>query len=161
MDITLHILLEKPPVDVDFGIQKGAGQKYETIQTQRSDSGDMRFDFAIQLKSGLQGADEPRFAGPFVQGKPGSQFIYIDVGEFAGQAGGWSRRIKIPLSGITWDTIAQLKNNPLAGLATQIPGAAKDGSPSYATVKPFSGWKITMPSIAASAHSPVEESSHE
>jgi len=35
-DVMLRIVLEKPPAEVDFGVQKGRSSDYETIQTQRS-----------------------------------------------------------------------------------------------------------------------------
>ena len=35
-ELTLKIVLENPPSGVDFGLQKGSGNKYETIQIQRS-----------------------------------------------------------------------------------------------------------------------------
>ncbi|SDG86614.1 DUF5990 family protein [Mucilaginibacter sp. P19] len=145
MDIQLCIRLQNPPEGVDFGIQKGSGTGYETIQTQRSDGLDIQFNLTIQLKSDPQKINEPRFSGPFVQGKPASQFLYIDVGEYAGQVGGWSRRVKIPLSGVTWDMITQLSHHPTAFLITSFPGTTKDGSPICATVKPFEGWKVNMP----------------
>ncbi len=142
MDIKLYILLRSPTPGVDFGIQKGGGSKYETVQTQRSDGHDIKFSIIIQLKNGLQKIHEPRFTGAYIQGKPSGQFIYIDVGEFAGQVGGWSRRMKIPLAGITWDMIDKLSNDPTVMLATNIPGAFEDGTPYCATIKPFEGWKI-------------------
>jgi len=142
MDIKLHVLLQKPPAGVDFAIQKGSGNNYETIQTQRSDGGDLQFSLSIQLKNDPQKTSEPRFTGPFVQGKPLGQFFYIDVGLYAGQADGWARRIKVPLSGIGWDTIAELSKHPNAILTTKIPGTAKDGGPNCATVKPFEGWQV-------------------
>jgi Family of unknown function (DUF5990) len=142
MDIQLQLLLQKPTPGVDFGIQKGSGSNYETAQTQRSDGGDLQFDLTIQLKSDTQKTNEPRFTGPFVQGKPLSQFFYIDVGKYTGQTAEWGGRIKVPLSGITWETIAQLSKHPTAILTTKIPGTARDGSPNLATVKNFDGWKI-------------------
>ncbi|GGB14673.1 MULTISPECIES: DUF5990 family protein [Mucilaginibacter] len=145
MDIQLCIILQNPPAGVDFGIQKGSGNRYETIQTQRSDGLDIQFNLTIQLKSDPQKINDPRFSGPFVQGQPASQFLYIDVGEYAGQVGGWSRRVKVPLSGVTWDMITQLGHHSTAFLITSFPGTAKDGSPICATVKPFEGWKVNMP----------------
>ncbi|MGN6569100.1 MAG: DUF5990 family protein [Flavipsychrobacter sp.] len=142
MDIILHIILQKPPTGVDFGIQKGSGSKYETIQTQRSDGGDIQFSLTIQLKNDAQKINEPRFTGPFVQGKPGSQFFYIDVGTYAGQEDGWSRRIKIPLTNIGWDIIDLLHKHPEAVLSASVPGTGKDGGPSCATVKPSQGWQV-------------------
>lgn len=34
-ELTLRIVLEKPLAGVDFGLQKGRGSEYETIQKQR------------------------------------------------------------------------------------------------------------------------------
>jgi len=142
MDLSLHITLQKPPVGVDFGLQKGAGSQYETVQIQRSGSQDLRFELTVGIQGDRQKDDQPRFRGPFVQGKPGSRFIYIDIGEFAGQVGGWSRRLKIPLTGITWDVIDRVTADGVRVLETSVPGALKDGSPNCATVKPFGGWTI-------------------
>jgi len=143
-DLKLLIVLQTPPVGVDFGLQKGAGNKYETIQTQRSIGRDMQFNLTIQVKNDRQKDDTPRFGGPFVQGKPMSQFLYIDIGELAGQVGGWVRRIKVPLSGITWDLISRVIEDPNAVLETRIPGTGKDGGPNCATIKPFDGWHARM-----------------
>jgi len=41
------------------------------------------------------------FRGPFVQGRPGSRFVYVNSGTYAGdQKSCWSRRAKVPLTGI-------------------------------------------------------------
>lgn len=143
MDITLHILLQAPPAGIDFGIQKGSGNNFETIQVQRSDGGDIRFGFTVGLKSDLQKVNNPRFTGPFVQGKPPEQFFYIGMGLYAGQTNGeWNGRIKVPLHVIGWDIIDRLEKDPGAMLSTTIPGTAKNGGPIFATVKDFTGWKI-------------------
>jgi hypothetical protein len=142
MNLSLHIILQKPTVGVDFGLQKGAGTQYETVQIQRSGSQDLRFELTVEIQGDRQKDDQPRFRSPFVQGKPGSRFIYIDIGEFAGQVGGWSRRLKIPLTGITWDVIDEFTPDGARVLETSVPGALKDGSPNCATVKPFGGWTI-------------------
>jgi len=73
------------------------------------------------------------------------QFFYIDVGKYTGQTAEWGGRIKVPLSGITWETIGQLKKRAGAFLATSIPGADKEGNPLLATVKNFEGWKVKKP----------------
>ena len=36
-ELTLRIVIEQPPAGVDFGLQKGRGNAYETVQTQRRD----------------------------------------------------------------------------------------------------------------------------
>ena len=128
--LLLRIVLDKPPAGVDYGIQKGKGSRYETILKQRSNGEDLVFDFKLPL-----GAD---FTGPLVQGPPGARFIYIDIGTSAGQTNScWSRRLKIPLAGI--DPSAQ------GVWEARIPGTARDGGPSCATVKPVGGWRIKTP----------------
>ena len=136
-ELTLRIVLEKPPADVDFGLQKGRGSNYETIQTQRSRREDLYFEFTVGIKAGGQDA-QPILLGPFAQGPPGARFVYLDIGTYAGQHDSrWSRRLKIPLSGIT---MAMIKSQ--AVLEARVPGIGKDGGPSCATVKPFGGWKL-------------------
>jgi len=46
-EITLRIVLIQPPPGVDFGVQKGNGNDYETVQTQRSKTGDLTFEFTV------------------------------------------------------------------------------------------------------------------
>jgi len=141
-EVTLRIVLEKPPAGVDFGVQKGRGNDYETIQKQRSIDSDLCFEFTVRAKQG--GKDDlPNFLGPMVHGPTGERFIYIDIGTYAGQTGtGWSRRLKIPLRGITWDMIDQTSANKKLILETKVRGTGKDGGPTCGTVKPFAGWNV-------------------
>jgi len=141
-ELTLRIILEEPPQGVDFGIQKGRGANFETIQKQRSKADDLYFEFTVGIKAAGKNA-VPIFLGPFVQGPPEDRFIYIDIGTYAGQTDScWSRRLKIPLIGITWDMIDRLWANDELILGTRVPGTGGDGGPNCATVKPFEGWKI-------------------
>ena len=134
--LNLTIILESPPPGVDFGLQKGSGNNYETIQKQRSKTGNLRFEFDVRVREDKDG--KPNFLGPFVQGPTQARFVYLDIGTCAGQIDtAWSRRLKVPLTGITWDLIK--KGN---SLETHVPGTGKDGGPTCATVKPFAGWKI-------------------
>ena len=95
-ELVLRIVLEKPPAGVDFGLQKGQGRDYETVQKQRSTAKDLAFDFTVGVKAGRKGA-APTFVGPFAQGPPAERFVYIDIGSCAGQTDTpWSRRLKIP-----------------------------------------------------------------
>jgi len=141
-EVTLRIVLEKPPAGVDFGLQKGRGSDYETIQKQRSRGNDLSFEFTVGVKAGPKDG-RPGFLGSLVQGPPAERFIYIDIGTYAGQADScWSRRLKIPLKGITWDTINRLPARAEEVLEARVPGTGKDGGPNCATVKPFDGWKL-------------------
>ena len=125
-ELTLRIVLKKPTAGVDFGLQKGRGGKYEVVQKQRSTGKDLKFEFAAAVKTDKDGA--PDFSGPFVQGSRGDRYVYIDIGTYAGQSNTcWSRRLKVPLSRITWDLI-----RPNTTLLADIPGTASDGGPSCA-----------------------------
>lgn len=136
-EVHLRIVLETPPPGIDFGLQKGDGNAYEVVQKQRSSKGNLKFEFTVRAREGKDGT--PNLLGPFVQGPVQQRFVYIDIGTYAGQTDThWSRRLKVPLQGITWEMIK--KNRPLE---THIPGTGKDGTPSCATVKPFSGWSPT------------------
>ena len=140
-ELPFRIILEKPTFGVDFGLQNGRGNDYETIQTQRSKGEDLSFEFTVRVKTGEDSA--PNFLGPVIQGPSGERFVYIDIGTSAGQKETcWSRRLKVPLRGITWDMIDRVLANSSSILETRVPGKGKDGSPSCATVKPFAGWKL-------------------
>jgi len=140
-EITLRITLESPPPGVDYGIQKGSGSVYETLQKQRSVNENLRFEFTIHLKTDKEGS--PDFAGPVVQGPAGGRFVYVDIGTYAGQRDTFSAgRLKVPLRGITQVMIEQLLADPGNILTTTVPGTGKNGSPNYGTVKPFDGWAI-------------------
>jgi len=142
MNLPLRIIVQKPPAGLDYGLQKGSGSQYETVQIQRADGGDVEFCLEVELKNDSQAKGEPRFGGPFIQGPPLGRFIYIDIGQYAGQAGAFGGRIKIAFSDISWDIIGRLTADSLALLETTIPGTGKNGAPACATVKPFDGWRL-------------------
>ena len=140
-ELNFRIILESPPAGVDFGLQKGGGNDYEVVQKQRSKTGDLLFEFSARVKEGKDG--EPVLLGPFTHGPPHERFAYLDIGTYAGQTDTpWSRRLKIPFRGITWDLVNKASRGANL-LETRVPGTAKDGSPTCATVKPFAGWKVT------------------
>jgi hypothetical protein len=139
--ISLRIILERPPAGIDFALQEGHGSAFEVVQKQRSKGGDLEFEFTVTAKAGKDGS--PNFLGPFVQGPVGERFVYINIGTYAGQTDTcWSRRLKIPLSGITWDMLRSGKV-----LVAHVPGTGKDGSPSCAyswrkSVGPSWQWQL-------------------
>ena len=141
-ELSIRIILESPPPGVDFGIQKGSGNKYETILKQRSIDKDLCFEFKISVKENQ--AALPDFKGPYVQGPSNERFIYVDIGTAAGQFDSvWTRRLKIPLRDISAETIQQLLTDSSLVLETKVPGTGKDGGPNCATVKPFPGWHLS------------------
>lgn len=125
-EITLRIVLIKPTVGVDFGLQKGRGSACEVVQRKRSNESDLQFEFAVAVKNNDLGPTD--FSGPYVQGKRGDRFVYVNIGTYAGQGNTqWSRRLKVPLNVIT----RQLINSGTV-LVAKIPGTDKDGGPSCA-----------------------------
>ena len=140
-ELPIRIILQSPPTGVDFGIQKGNGNKYEIIQKQQSNKNDLCFKFEISVKETSNAL--PDFKGPYVQGPLSERFIYIDIGTCAGQINSvWSRRLKIPLRNISSETINLLLADTSLILETKVAGTGKDGGPNCATVKPFSGWQL-------------------
>ncbi|MEO6546346.1 MAG: DUF5990 family protein [Ferruginibacter sp.] len=142
-ELTLRIILEAPTTGVDFGLQKGSGNDYETEQKQRSAGKDLAFEFPLKLKNASTGEDSPVFLGKYAQGPSNNRFIYIDIGTYAGQKDSlWQRRLKVPLVGITSKITRQMLADKTLILETRVAGTSKDGSPNCATVKPFAGWKL-------------------
>jgi Family of unknown function (DUF5990) len=135
-ELTLRIVVEAPPSGVDFALQKGQGSAYEPVQKQRSKGNDLTFEFQPAIRSGVR-SDGRSLAGPFVQGPPRQRFVYLDIGTYAGQSDTpWSRRLKIPLEGLTAAMTAK------GGVfEVRVPGTARDGGPNCATVKDFKGWR--------------------
>ena len=138
--VPLRIVLVAPPADVAFGVQHGKGSGYTTVQTQRSDGADLRFEIVVTVQDDrADGA--PNFLGPLTHGPVTGRFVYLDIGASAGQADScWQRRIKLPLAGITWPLIHQTAADPTLVLEARLPGTGKDGGPSCATVHPVGGW---------------------
>lgn len=125
-----------------YALQKGSGNNYEAVQQQKSNGNDLHFEALIEIKGSKPIHEFPDFKGPFVQGPVGGRFIYLDIGSYAGVAGSWSGRLKIPLSGITWDIINKAITQSAPTLKTVVPGTGKNGMPNCATVKPFEGWSV-------------------
>ena len=139
--VTLRVILENPPGGVDFGVQEGHGNDYKTVQKQRFTKQNLRFEFPIRVKEGKNG--EPNFLGSFAQGPANKRFIYLDIGTYAGQTDApWSRRLKIPLAGITWPMIEEASDGSFL-IETRVPGTGRDGGPTCGTVKQFSGWVLS------------------
>jgi len=133
-------VLETPPAGVDFGIQKGRGSLFEVIQKQRSKGADLSFEFSVGVRN-ADGTAAPDFSGPIVQGPRGGRFVYVDIGKVAGQLDTpWSRRLKVPLTGITAAQVRLGTSGAGGVLETRVPGTGKDGGPSCASVKDFAGW---------------------
>ena len=135
--LKLQIVIEKPLPGILYGLQKGSGNAYETVQKTLSGKDDLHFECTVAIEQNKK--SEWVYRGPFAQGKPDAPFLYIDIGTSAGQLGSeWTRRLKIPLP----ENPGQWINKDVVTMSTKVPGIGKDGSPSCATVKPFAGWTV-------------------
>lgn len=140
--LPIRLILVDPPAGIDYGIQSGRGSKYETLFVQQRKRRDVSFDFSLTVLDNREDG-QPNFQGPFAQGPPGGRFVYVDVGTYAGQTNTeWARRMKVPLTGITWELIKKVVSRPGQTLTARIPGTGKDGGPSCATVRLIGGWEI-------------------
>lgn len=139
-EIDFRIVLQKPPAEVDYGLQMGHGSKYEVVQRQRAKGTDLTFGFTVNTKPAKDSSID--FSGLYVQGSVGGRFIYINIGSSAGQIDTpWNRRLKIPLTDVTHSKLKEVLK--IQGvLETTVPGTGKDGGPNCATVKPFAGWLV-------------------
>ena len=142
MQVPVQIVLQQPPAQVVYALQKGSGPQYDTEQKQTSAlNSNLIFSFGIEVKGDEKADAQPDFKGPYVQGPKNERFIYVNIGTYAGHAQSeWGRRLKVPLRDINWAMV----NNAVADnvLQTIVPGTAKDGTPNCATVKPFDGWRV-------------------
>ena len=140
-ELNLKIVLERPTPGVDYGLQKGRGNDYETVQTQRAANKDLTFEFSVRVSEDKDG--KPNFLGPFAQGNAAGRFVYLDIGTCAGQQNtGWARRLKIPLVGIDWESI-DAATKARTHLEAHVAGSGgRDGGPTCGTIKPFTGWHI-------------------
>ncbi len=136
----IRIVIESPVVGVNYGVQDGKGSKYRVLQLQKSTDQDLVFE--IQLPVMLNAEGLPNFGGPLSQGPPAARFVYLNIGKSAGQINSqWYRRLKVPLGGIS-SSLIEKSLTQKKYLEARLPGKAKDGGPSCATVQPIDGWKV-------------------
>lgn len=127
--LQLHIICLHTPPDNwrgepahRFGLQDKKGILNDGIKQEDG----MRL-FECEVTPRLNG-DDVDFSGDYVQGTKGSRFLYLS---WAYDAGGWVRRIKIPLAGITSEQV-------LSGKTLE---AIIEANNAAATIRPIYGWK--------------------
>jgi hypothetical protein len=138
-ELPLRVTVVRPPQGVRFCLQSG---KSDLVSPALSTGQNMSFDFAVRVTD--TGGGPPRFLGPFTQGSPDGRFVYVCSGTSAGQhASCWTRRAKVPLTGVTWPLIRQAMKHAGARVEGRFTGTAKDGGPSCATVALLDGgWRV-------------------
>jgi hypothetical protein len=136
-DLTLRIICLDPPdlsedPRVGFGLQDKSQQ---LTPGQSRPDGSLAFTATLKVK-GTPGSQSPDFAGPYVHGTVQQRFLYLSLGTQQGSVWQWTRRIKVPLSGITWAHIEE------AGSKGGILEGTIDGTKSATVPLLGEGWIV-------------------
>lgn len=136
-EILIRIRVEGPPPNVRFQVQRG---KDSLVPEARRDGVSIEFEVPLRIDTQADGA--PNFLGPFAQGPPRARFVYVNSGTLAADAKScWTRRAKVPLTGISWALIRGAQADD-AVLEARIGGVAGDGGPACGTVPLLGGWRV-------------------
>ena len=140
-ELPLRIVIEDPVPGVAIALQRGAAAKGELVQAAAASPAAIIFEFETLVEGALPDG-RPRIIGPYVHGPPGARFVYLCVGQLAGQPGSpWTRRVKVPLGWLSWGLIEALE--PGTRLEARIAGRARDGGPACASVPLLGpGWRV-------------------
>ena len=127
-EIRMRIVIENPVAGVLHSLQSKDGHPLDPKTSKSGQS--LAFDFPVRFASG------PKFFGDQVRREgPVRRFVYIRVGQSAGQHGSpWSRRMKIDIH----DLEQELLDRAAAGegvVEITVDGTGKDGTPACATVR--------------------------
>ena len=138
-EVSLRLIVERPPAGTVWRMQRGRDALVAPV---RETSEAIAFALSLRVADGPDGA--PTLRGPEAQGPPASRFVYLNSGTYAGQAATpWSRRAKVPLTGMPAVLLARARGTPGAVLEARIAGTARDGGPACASVKLLDeGWRL-------------------
>jgi hypothetical protein len=132
-EIRMRLVIEAPVAGIVHSLQDKKGGP---VDPKSSAAGEpLTFDFPIRIGPG------PKFYGGQVRSEgPLRRFVYIAVGQQAGEAGSpWSRRMKIDIH----DIAEPLLRGAAAGkrLVGTVSGTGKDGTPACATMR-VQSWRL-------------------
>lgn len=137
-ELHLRIIVENPPAGVAFAVQRS---RSDVLAPSSASPHSLVFEFQVLVAD--VSAEPPRLTGEFAQGPPIGRFIYINSGTYAGQADScWSRRAKVPLTGITSALLQSAVRSLRGVLEARIKGVGRDGGPACASVPLLSGWTL-------------------
>ena len=135
--VRLRITLVDPPAGVTFGLQRG---KSDLEQIVRASGKPISFDFEARVRDAGSGIT---LLGPHCQGSPASRFAYVNSGTLAGDPKSpWTRRAKVPLTGISKALIGRALRKAGSVLEARIGGTGRDGGPACASVPLVGGWEL-------------------
>lgn len=126
-EIRMRIVIEQPVPGVLHSLQAGDDRPLDPKLSKTGEP--LAFGFPVRIAPG------PKFFGDQVRREgPERRFVYIRIGQSAGQHGSeWSRRMKIDIH----DLGQELLDRAMAGgtLELTVNGTGKDGTPACATVR--------------------------
>jgi hypothetical protein len=131
-EIRMRLVVDSPVPGVAYSLQD---KKSQPVDVKISKGPALTFEFPIRI------ADGPKFYGEQVRSEgPERRFVYIAIGEQAGQKGScWSRRMKIDIHTIPQALLDKAVKGKV--LEAILNGTGKDGTPSCATVSPLQPWR--------------------
>jgi hypothetical protein len=142
LELRLRVKLLDPVPGVVQAMQIGATATREFAAPVRRSAKELVFETTVRVVA-ESARSAVRFRGPSVHGPTDDRFLYINSGKQAGQPNTeWDRRLKVRLSGITPAMLKAAAKSPDLVLECSLPGRARDGGPSCATVPFISDWKI-------------------
>lgn len=130
-------------------IEGGLQRKDEVLPGETGPDGLPFFTCEVRARRNTD-TGEPVFVGPYAFGPPGSRFLYVSwsavqtVKPDASRA--MFRRMKVPLTAITWAQVEKANARPGGALEATVAGVARDGGPACASVPLRDGWRVaTLP----------------
>ncbi|HKX80085.1 MAG TPA: DUF5990 family protein [Novosphingobium sp.] len=129
IEIDFRIVIERPVIGVVHSLQAKDGSPLDPKLSHAGEA--LVFDFPVRVSPG------PKFFGDQVRPEgPVRRFVYIRVGELAGDAASpWSRRMKIDIHDIAQSMLHQAIRGG-GVIETIVIGTAEDGTPACATIRP-------------------------
>lgn len=139
--LTLRLVLQQPLAGVTLRMQRA---RNELVAPVIESGTSVTFELVVQVQRKTDGALVLR--GPQVQGPPAGRFVYVNAGQYAGQATSpWGRRAKIPLGAVTGAQVDLMRAHPNAVLVAEIDGRGRDGGPAAGTVPLLgAGWTVVQ-----------------
>ena len=132
-EIRMRLVIDNPVPGVAHSLQDKQSQPVGARTSRVGEA--LSFDFPVRIGEG------PKFYGEHVRSEgPERRFVYIAIGQQAGQQGTpWSRRMKIDIHGIPQTLLDKaLKGKVLEAV---IHGTGSDGTPACATQSPAQPWR--------------------
>lgn len=138
---TIQVCLEvaDPPAGVTLAVQRGKDQLLEPVERTPE-----RLVFVFTLTVAELDAVPVRLTGEFAQGPADGRFVYVNSGTLAGQPdSAWTRRAKVPLSGISAGLVQAAIEQGRPLVAT-VAGQGRGGGPLVASVPLLTDWHLAV-----------------